>query len=97
LESANYIREHLAVWYRVIDLANRSQLSPRYFSAKFKELLGITVQEYQVQCRLEKAEFLLHYGGMSVTETSNALGYKDVYYFSKQFKKHFGKNPSDIR
>lgn len=97
LEAANYIKEHPAIWYRVIDLANRSRLSPRYFSVKFKELLGVTVQEYQVQCRLERAEFLLHYGGMSVTETSIALGYKDVYYFSKQFKKHFGKNPSDIR
>lgn len=97
LEAANYIREHPAIWYKVSDMALRSQLSPRYFSIKFKELLGVTVQEYQVQCRLERAEFLLHYGGMSVTETSNALGYKDVYYFSKQFKKHFGKNPSEVK
>jgi AraC family transcriptional regulator of arabinose operon len=97
LEAANYIREHPAIWLKVIDLANRSQLSPRYFSNKFKEMLGVTVQEYQVQYRLERAEFLLHYGGMSVTEASNALGYKDVYYFSKQFKKYFGKNPSDVR
>jgi AraC family transcriptional regulator of arabinose operon len=96
LEAANYIREHPATCLKVIDLANRSQLSPRYFAIKFKELLGVTVQDYQIQCRLERAEFLLRYGGMSVTETANAMGYKDVYYLSKQFKKHYGKNPSEI-
>ncbi|MDB5053693.1 MAG: transcriptional regulator, AraC family [Bacilli bacterium] len=94
---ANYIREHSSIWFKIVDLANRAQLSPRYFSMKFKELMGITVQEYEIQCRIERAEFLLHYGGMTVSETADALGYKDVYFFSKQFKKHFGKNPSTIR
>ena len=96
-EVANYIREHPATWLKVDDLAGRVRLSPRYFAIKFKEVLGVTVQEYQIRCRLERAEFLLRYGGMSVTETSDALGYKDVYYLSKQFKKHYGRSPSAIR
>jgi AraC family transcriptional regulator, arabinose operon regulatory protein len=97
LEIANYIREHTSVWFSIEELANRAQLSPRYFSAKFKEIMGVNVQEYEIQCRIERAEFLLHYSGLTVTETAQALGYKDVYFFSKQFKKHFGVNPSAIR
>ena len=97
LESANYIREHPAHWFKVSELADRAQLSPRYFSAKFKQFMGVTVQEYEIHCRIARAEFLLHYGGMTVSATADALGYADVYFFSKQFKKHFGKNPSTIR
>jgi AraC family transcriptional regulator of arabinose operon len=97
LEIANYMREHSSVWFSIEELANRAQLSPRYFSAKFKEIMGVNVQEYEILGRIKRAEFLLHYGGLSVSETADALGYKDVYFFSKQFKKHFGKNPSTLR
>jgi AraC family transcriptional regulator, arabinose operon regulatory protein len=97
LEVANYVREHPAAWFKIIDLANRAQMSPRYFSAKFKQLMGVNAQEYEIQCRLERARFLLHYGGLTVSETADALGYKDVYFFSKQFKKYVGKNPSAAR
>jgi len=97
LEIANYIREHPATWFKIAELANRAQLSPRYFSTKFKEIIGATVQEYEITCRMNRAEFLLHYCGMSVAETADALGYKDVYFFSKQFKQQTGQNPSKIR
>lgn len=97
LEIAHYMREHSSVWFSMGDLANRAQLSPRYFSAKFKEIMGISARDYEIQGRIERAEFLLYYGGLTVSETADALGYKDVYFFSKQFKKHFGKNPSELR
>jgi AraC family transcriptional regulator, arabinose operon regulatory protein len=97
LEIANYMREHSSVWFSIEELANRAQLSPRYFSAKFKEIMGVNARDYEIQGRIKRAEFLLHYGGLTVSETADALGYKDVYFFSKQFKKHFGVNPSAIR
>jgi AraC family transcriptional regulator of arabinose operon len=97
LEIAHYMREHPSVWFSMDDLASRAQLSSRYFSAKFKEIMGVNARDYEIQGRIERAEFLLHYGGLTVSETADALGYKDVYFFSKQFKKHFGKNPSAIR
>jgi AraC-like DNA-binding protein len=97
LEIANYMREHSSVWFSVDELADRAQLSPRYFSTKFKEIMGVNVRDYEIQGRIERAKFLLYYVGLTVSETADALGYKDVYFFSKQFKKHFGKNPSAIR
>jgi len=96
LEIANLIKEHPATWYSIAELASRAQLSKRYFATKFKSYMGMTVQEYEIQSRIERAEFLLHYCGMSVSEVAHALGYKDVYFFSRQFKKHYGKSPSSI-
>jgi AraC-like DNA-binding protein len=96
-EAANYVRQHPGLPHRAEDLARRANLSPRYFALKFKELIGVPVQTYIIRTKIERAEHLLHYAGMTVTEVAEALGYRDIFYFSRQFKQYTGKNPSEIR
>jgi len=96
-EIANYIRLHPGKWHTIESLAARANLSERYFSQKFKEIIGQTVKSYIVYSRIKRAEHLLYYTGMTVTETASALGYNDLHFFSRQFKKYTGKNPSEIR
>lgn len=85
------------ITHRVEDLAARAGLSPRYFSIKFKELIGSSVQSYIIRMRIERAEHLLVHTGMNVTEVADALGYRDIFFFSRQFKQYTGKSPSEIR
>jgi len=96
-EVANFIRQNPSVAHRVEDLAMRAQLSPRYFSMKFREVLGMSVQTYMIQTRINRAQYLLTHAGMNVTEVADALGYRDIFFFSRQFKQYTGKNPSEIR
>jgi len=96
-EVANYIRQHPGVMHKVEEMAARAGLSPRYFSSKFKQLIGVSAQHYMVQARIERAQHLLTHAGMNVTEVADALGYRDVGFFSRQFKQHTGKNPSEVR
>ncbi|UVI28668.1 helix-turn-helix domain-containing protein [Paenibacillus spongiae] len=96
-EIANYIRQNPGKAHRVEDLAMRAQLSPRYFSIKFKELIGLSVQSYMIRTRIERAQHLLMHAGMNVTEVADALGYRDIFFFSRQFKQYTGKSPSEIR
>jgi len=96
-ESANYIRQHPGIAHRVEDLAQRAQLSPRYFSIKFKEIIGLSVQSFMIRTRIERAQHLLMHAGMNVTEVADALGYRDIFFFSRQFKQYTGKSPSEIR
>ncbi len=96
-EVANYIRQHPGLPHRVHDLAARAGLSSRYFSIKFKELIGQSVQSYIIRCRIERAQHLLTHAGMNVTEVADALGYRDIFFFSRQFKQYTGKSPSEIR
>lgn len=96
-EIANYIRQHPGESHRVDDLAARAGLSPRYFSVKFKELIGSSVQTYMIRTRIERAQHLLLHAGMNVTEVADALGYRDIFFFSRQFKQYTGKSPSEIR
>ncbi|MBP3962034.1 helix-turn-helix domain-containing protein [Paenibacillus lignilyticus] len=96
-EVANYIRQNPGIAHRVEDLAQRAQLSPRYFSIKFKELIGSSVQNYMIRTRIDRAQHLLMHAGMNVTEVADALGYRDIFFFSRQFKQYTGKSPSEIR
>lgn len=59
--------------------------------------MGQTIQSYVVETRIKRAEHLLHYTGMTVTEVADALGYNNIHFFSRQFKAYTGKSPSEIR
>jgi len=96
-ETANFVRQHAARPHTIEALAERANLSPRYFSHKFKQLIGQSVQSYVIRARIERAEHLLHYAGMSVTEVAEALGYRDVFFFSRQFKQYTGQSPSALK
>ncbi len=96
-EIANYIQQHPGKPHRVDELAARAGLSTRYFSIKFKELIGVSVQTYMIRSRIERAQHLLMHAGMNVTEVADALGYRDIFFFSRQFKQYTGKSPSEIR
>lgn len=96
-EIANYIQQHPAEPHTLKSLAERAHLSERYFSRIFKQIIGHTVKSYVIHCRIKRAEHLLHFAGLNVTEAAHALGYRDLHYFSRQFKQYTGKNPSEIR
>ncbi|ANS75595.1 hypothetical protein AWM70_14155 [Paenibacillus yonginensis] len=96
-EIANYVLQHPGLPHRTKDLAARAGLSPRYFSIKFKEITGTPVQSYIIKCRIDRARHLLLHAGMNVTEVAEALGYRDIFFFSRQFKQYTGKSPSEIR
>lgn len=81
--------------HSIHDLAKQAHLSPRYFSLKFKEIMGQTIESYIIQKRIERAAYLLRLG-MNVGEVSEALGYRSIYFFSRQFKKVTGTNPSEV-
>ncbi|QFF99020.1 AraC family transcriptional regulator [Psychrobacillus glaciei] len=97
LEIANYIQQHPGEPHTIESLSARANFSPRYFSKKFKQIIGHTVKSYIVYSRIKRAEHLLHISGMTVTETAYALGYNDLHFFSRQFKQYTGKNPSEVR
>jgi AraC-like DNA-binding protein len=72
-------------------------LSPAYISKVFKEEMGETPINYLIKIRLAKARELLLDGRLSIKAVSRMVGYQDVYYFSKLYKKYHHVSPSKIR
>lgn len=96
IDIAAHIRQDPGHQHNISDLAKLAYLSPRYFSLKFKDIMGQTIESYIIQNRIERAAYLLKLG-MNVGEVSEALGYRSIYFFSRQFKKVTGSTPSEIR
>lgn len=89
-----YIREDIGRRMSHEEIAEQVQLSPEYLSILFKKYTGTSMKEYMTKARLERAMHLLMETPMNVTQVSEALGYSNVYLFSKQFKEHYGSPPS---
>ncbi|MBW7460221.1 AraC family transcriptional regulator, partial [Paenibacillus sepulcri] len=96
-EVASHIRQFPGMKHTVSSLAERARLSERYFSRKFRAIMGRTLEAYVIDMKIERAEHLLRYYGMNVSEVADALDYGSVYYFSRQFKQYRGVAPSELR
>lgn len=78
-------------------MAQASGYSADHFARIFKEVLGQSPQDFAVRTRVDRARFLLRNSPLSVGEIAQALGYSDVYFFSKQFKAKTGLSPRKYR
>lgn len=63
------------------------------FRQDFRERCGVSPGEFRQAKRLERAQALLAEAGARIKDVAGALGYPDVYSFSKQFKRHTGFTP----
>ena len=57
----------------------------------------MTPRDYIIMQKTELAKELLQSEKNSVTDVSVALGYSDIYQFSKIFKQKTGSNPSEYK
>lgn len=60
----------------------------------FSEVKGITIKQFIIINKIERAKELLIYEGLSLTEVSYRLKYSSVAHLSNQFKKVTGHSPS---
>lgn len=72
-------------------------LSPSHLSRLFSVQIGTSFRAFVLQARLERAYSLLSETTMTVTEVAKALGYPDIYLFSRQFRRRYGQSPSKVR
>jgi len=92
----DHIYHHYAERITLSSLASLVRLNPRYFGNWFSERTGMTVKEYVNRIRVRKAVDLLATGGFNVAEAAYRSGFRDVFYFSKTFKRLAGYPPSDL-
>jgi len=92
-----YIKENYHQQITLDDLARQVYLSPFYFSHIFKEEVGTNFIDYLTSVRLEKAKVLLTQTMVAVHIIATQVGYNDVNYFSRVFKKVIGLTPTQYR
>jgi AraC-like DNA-binding protein len=66
-------------------------------SKLFSETEGITIEQFVILQKIEKAKELLVYNEMNLSEIAFHLGYSSVAHLSAQFKKVTGLTPSAFK
>ncbi|UOE47247.1 response regulator [Mucilaginibacter sp. SMC90] len=77
-------------------LSSEMGMSQPVLYKKLYALSGTTVNELIKNIRLQKAMELLQENDRSVFEVAYMVGFNDRKYFSKEFKKQFGKAPNEF-
>lgn len=90
----NYIESHLDQVLSLKKIAEKFSMSSSNLQRIFKQRLGLTVNSYIRNRRLEIAKYHLEQGLMSVTEAAYEAGYHHPANFTHAFKKAFGQPPT---
>ncbi len=95
------VLNHMNVFfYEPIDLARYADMcyvSRTRFVHLFKEQTGVSPYRFQLNIRIHRAKDLLENSSFSINECAQAVGFSDVSYFCRIFKKHTGYSPGEYR
>ncbi len=93
----SYISKHYQEKISTAQLAEMCFLSECYFCRFFKNATGYAVVDYINRFRVERAAVLLLNTNASITEIASNVGFNDINFFSRMFKKYMKKSPSEYR
>ncbi|WP_044914258.1 response regulator transcription factor [Butyrivibrio sp. WCE2006] len=79
------------------DLASQFGYNSGYLGRLFTRTTGTGYNYYLNECRINKAKGFLAEGQYKVYEVAQLVGYNDVDYFGKKFRKHAGMTPAEFR
>lgn len=96
-KAKQFIAEHFEMELALTDVARHVGLNPVYFSRLFKQEAGQTYSDYCIDMRIKKAMDYLKDPKYKVYEIGFLVGYKNIKYFHKLFKRQTGLTPSEYR
>lgn len=96
-EISNYFVIRAAQPINPAALARHMNFSPDYFSRIFQKTYGVSPSRWMVQERIRLAALRLVESKQNISEVAHEFGYKDVFFFSKQFKMIMGESPARYR
>lgn len=94
-KALTYIHSNMTQNCSVATLAKIAGFSESHFSKLFRQMTGQSVITYQNLLRLTHARSLLQLSDCNVSEAAAAVGFRDIYYFSRMYKKLLGETPSE--
>ena len=89
----DYIEMHYAEPITVSELAKLCYFSDYHFMRFFKRHMSMTCVEYINNLRLEKSVELFEQGNLSILEVSLSVGFHNLSYFHRAFRKKYHMTP----
>jgi AraC-like DNA-binding protein/mannose-6-phosphate isomerase-like protein (cupin superfamily) len=92
-----YIEQHLSDSISSRDLASLLNLTQDYFARLFRSTYGVSPRSWLLRERMNRAAVLLSESTLNITEVAYAVGYADLFTFSRLFKQRHGRSPREYR
>lgn len=92
-----YIHHNYKENLKLENIAPLFGYSSSYLGKVFSKKLGINFNSYVDQVRIDEAKKLLSQEALKVYEIAEQVGYSNVDYFHKKFKKYEGTSPAEYR
>ena len=96
-EICDYVAVHYAEHITLTAICRDKFFSMPYISKKFKEVMGMSFEQYLQEVRIRSACTMLSETPISIDDISVAVGYNDVTSFRRIFSKITGRKPSEYR
>lgn len=93
----DFILTNIDCSYSLLDLAHLAGTNDFTLKKGFKELFGTTVFGFWNDAKMEQASKMLFEENKTITEVSDAIGYKNPRNFSAAFKRKYGISPKEMR
>ena len=92
-----YIENNYMNKISIADVAEEVHLSQSHFMKYFKNTMGTSFIDYLNEYRLTMASRLLLSSDATVLNISEEVGFDNLSYFNRSFKRRFGQTPSAYR
>jgi len=98
LRAIYYIEHNLCSAITLKALANEANISKYYFCRLFKKHIGLSPKKFIVSRKIERAKELLNRKeDMNVSLVAMEVGFNDVSYFIRAFRKITGSTPATLK
>ena len=91
------INSNLEQEISIEELSEKVNLNRTTLQKVFKEMYGLTINEYRTKSRIQLAKNLLASTDLSITEIAGRCGYTNASKFSEVFKRNEGILPKNWR
>lgn len=78
-------------------ISNDVFLNKTYISYIFKKVTGVSINDFILDVKTDRAKTLLHYPDMSISEIAEILCFCNAGYFSSVFKRYTNMSPTEYR
>jgi len=93
----SFIEENLTYEFEVKDISNIFNYNEKYLGKLFKAKTGVSIKEYANLRRVDMAADMLERSYLHITEISSRVGFNNVSYFNRVFKRIKGMSPTKYR
>jgi transcriptional regulator GlxA family with amidase domain len=96
-QSQDYMRDYSNAQFTMDELAQRTGMSTRNFLRRFKQATGDSPLTHLHKLRIGHAKRLLEADFKSIQEICFEVGYEDVPFFRRIFRRYTGLSPKEYR